>query len=134
DPLERDPAKVEADVANGDVSEKAARQIYGVIVDNREATERERASLRRQRLTHATAPFAKAKTLGGSERLRATEGLAVRGERWCCAKCAADLGPLSGNYKERCARSDHDIQASNPLVGEPGRFIDPLPSSGHCSA
>jgi len=24
-------------------------------------------------------------------------------------------------------RSDHDIQASNPLVGEPSRFIDPLP-------
>ena len=37
DPLERDPAKVEADVANGDVSEKAAREIYGVILDNAEA-------------------------------------------------------------------------------------------------
>src|SRR4029078_12999098 len=96
DALERGPAKVEADVANGDVSEKAARKIYGVIMNDRAATEHERASLRKQRLTHATAPFAKAKIAGGSERLRATEGLAVRGERWCCARCAADLGPLSG--------------------------------------
>ncbi|HEY2337409.1 MAG TPA: acetone carboxylase subunit gamma, partial [Burkholderiales bacterium] len=31
------------------------------------------------------------------------------------------------NYKERCARSDLPIQASNPLVGDPRRFIDPLP-------
>jgi N-methylhydantoinase B len=127
DPLERDPAKVEADVANGDVSERAAREIYGVIVGDREHTERERAARRRQRLAKATAPFAAAKKLEGKVRLQATEGLAVRGARWCCAKCATDLGPLRGNYKEHCARSDQEIQASNPLVGDPRRFIDPLP-------
>ncbi|HEV7476254.1 MAG TPA: hydantoinase B/oxoprolinase family protein, partial [Burkholderiales bacterium] len=127
DPLDRDPAKVEADVANGDVSETAARKIYGVILDNKEQTEKERAARRKQRLTKATAPFAPAKTLEGRERLRATESLAVRGANWCCAKCAADLGPMKGNYKERCARSDQPIQASNPLVGDPRRFIDPLP-------
>jgi len=59
--------------------------------------------------------------------LHATEGLAVRGGHWCCAKCAADLGSLKSNYKDRCARSDREIQASNPLVGNPHRFIDPLP-------
>jgi N-methylhydantoinase B len=127
DPLERDPAKVEADVANGDVSEKTAREIYGVILDNGEQTEKERAAQRKQRLEKATAPFLPAKKLEGKERLRATESLAVRGANWCCAKCAADLGPLRGNYKERCARSDRAIQASNPLVGDPRRFIDPLP-------
>ena len=51
----------------------------------------------------------------------------MRGGNWCCAKCAADLGPLRGNYKERCARVDQPIQAANPLVGDPRRFIDPLP-------
>ena len=127
DPLERDPAKVEADVANGNVSEKAAREIYGVILDNKELTEHERQSRRKQRLQKATAPFSPAKPLGGQETLRATDALAVRGGHWCCAKCAADLGPVKRNYKERCARSDLPIQASNPLVGDPRRFIDPLP-------
>jgi rubrerythrin len=114
-------------VANGDVSEAAAREIYGVTLDNKEQTEKDRAARRKQRLTKATAPFAPAKTLEGKERLRATESLAVRGANWCCAKCAADLGPMKGNYKDRCARSDQPIQASNPLVGDPRRFIDPLP-------
>ena len=31
DPLERDPAKVQADIDNGDVTEKAALEIYGVV-------------------------------------------------------------------------------------------------------
>jgi N-methylhydantoinase B len=127
DPLERDPAKVAADVANGDVSTDSAKKIYGVIIGDADATAHERNSLRKQRLQKATAPFSPAKPLGGKETLRATETLAVRGGHWCCAKCAADLGPLKENYKERCARSDLPIQASNPLVGDPRRFIDPLP-------
>jgi N-methylhydantoinase B len=127
DPLERDPAKVAADVANGDVSADSAKKIYGVIIGDADATAHERNSLRKQRLQKATAPFPAAKPLGGKETLRATETLAVRGGHWCCAKCAADLGPLKQNYKERCARGDLPIQASNPLVGDPRRFIDPLP-------
>jgi N-methylhydantoinase B len=67
----------------------------------------------------------------GTERLRATENLAVRGSgksaRWCCASCATDLGPVSQNYKAGCVRSDLAIQSSNPVVGDPKRFIDPLP-------
>lgn len=49
DPLERDPAKVEADVANGDVSVEAAKSIYGVIIGDATATvaERERRRLER---------------------------------------------------------------------------------------
>jgi N-methylhydantoinase B len=131
DPLERDPAKVAADVGNGDVSEESARQIYGVIINNEKETERERASLRRQRLERANHPFAPAAKLDGKVRYLATENLAVREHgkalHFACAKCAADLGPLTGNYKTRCARSDRAIEASNPLVGEPKRFIDPLP-------
>ena len=32
DPLDRDPAKVQADVDNGDVSEKTAKTVYGVVL------------------------------------------------------------------------------------------------------
>mgnify|MGYP003693671565 CR=1 FL=1 len=40
DPLERDPAKVEADINNGDVSAMAARAIYGVVLGDAGATEK----------------------------------------------------------------------------------------------
>jgi N-methylhydantoinase B len=126
DPLERDPAKVLADVENGDVSETAAREIYGVILNDSERTRKERAAKRQQRLERARS-HPPAKTLDGKPRAQATENLAVIGKHWCCAKCSADLGPLQENYKDRCARSDRPIQESNPLVGEPKRFIDPLP-------
>jgi hypothetical protein len=31
------------------------------------------------------------------------------------------------NYKAGCVRNDLPITASNPIVGDPGRFIDPVP-------
>jgi hypothetical protein len=37
------------------------------------------------------------------------------------------LGPISHNYKSYCVRNDMPIQASNPIVGDPQRFIDPTP-------
>jgi hypothetical protein len=38
-----------------------------------------------------------------------------------------DLGPVEKNYKDGCVRNDLPIGASNPIVGDPRRFIDPLP-------
>jgi acetone carboxylase gamma subunit len=57
----------------------------------------------------------------------ATENLAVRGQRWSCAKCTTDLGSTRENYKAGCVRNDVPIKASNPIVGDPARFIDPTP-------
>ncbi len=51
----------------------------------------------------------------------------MRTGRWCCAKCATDLGPVAQNYKAGCVRNDLPVTASNPIVGDPRRFIDPLP-------
>jgi N-methylhydantoinase B len=126
DPLERDPAKVQADVNNGDVSEKSAKAIYGVVLGDDKATARERARMRKQRLASSRA-FPAARKLDGKVSFLATENLAVRGGHWSCAKCAADLGAMAENYKARCARSDLPIQASNPIVGDPRRFIEPTP-------
>ena len=131
DPLERDPAKVEADVANGDVSAGTAKSVYGVVIGDADATERERKTQKAQRLSSASHPFQKPQKLEGRIDSLATESLAIRGKgndaHWSCAKCATDLGPASGNYKAACARSDRAIQASNPIVGDPKRFIDPTP-------
>jgi len=114
--------KVRADVENGDVSAEAAREIYGVVLDDSQATE----SLRREkRLARVREPMGR--KLDAKESLRATENLSIRGGRWCCAKCATDLGPASTNYKSGCVRNDLPITASNPIVGDPRRFIDPLP-------
>jgi N-methylhydantoinase B len=124
DPLERDPAKVAVDVENGDVSSEAAKTIYGVVIGDAEATERERNRLRHLRLHNSKA---RSKKLDGPVRFLATENLAVRGERYACAKCAADLGSIKDNYKLGCVRKDLPIEASNPIVGDPKRFIDPLP-------
>jgi N-methylhydantoinase B len=126
DPLERDPAKVQADVDNGDVSEQAAREIYGVVLSDPQAT-----ALERDRLRFARVGKRSGTKLEGEVRLLVTESLAVRGNgksaRWCCAKCATDLGSRSENYKTGCVRNDLPITASNPLVGDPRRFIDPTP-------
>jgi N-methylhydantoinase B len=125
DPLERDPAKVAADVANGDVSEKAALEIYGVILGDERGTERRRTELRSRRIQGSTKHVSKtnSKTL-----FLATENLAVYENRhYGCAKCGADLGPVSQNYKDHCVRNDLPIEASNPIAGDPKRFIDALP-------
>jgi N-methylhydantoinase B len=125
DPLERDPAKVEADVANGDVSEKAALEIYGVVSGDARATERRRADLRARRIQGTSK---KASKLTAPVVLRATENLAIhKGMRYGCAKCATDLGSVHENYKNACVRNDLPIEASNPIAGDPKRFIDPLP-------
>jgi N-methylhydantoinase B len=123
DPLERDAAKVETDVANTDVSVEAARSIYGVIVGDAKATRAERERLRLERIGGKPS----GRKLSGTVGLRPTENLAVRDGHWCCAKCATDLGPLRDNYKAHCVRLDSPIRSSNPIVGDPARFIDPKP-------
>src|SRR5207302_6606751 len=74
DPLERDPAKVAADVENGDVSADAAKALYGVVLGDAEATERERNRIRRLRLHNSKT---RSKKLDGPVRFLATENLAV---------------------------------------------------------
>jgi N-methylhydantoinase B len=123
DPLERDPAKVEADVANTDVSVEAAKSIYGVVIGDAKATVAERARRRLERIGGKPS----GKKLDRKVELQATENLTVRGGRWSCTKCATDLGPVKENYKKHCVRLDRPIQSSNPIVGDPARFIDPTP-------
>jgi N-methylhydantoinase B len=107
------------------VSEKAALEIYGVVLGDAKATERRRADIRVRRIQGTSKTAAK---LGTAVRLLATENLAIHENmRYGCAKCAADLGPVSQNYKDYCVRNDLPIEASNPIAGDPKRFIDPLP-------
>jgi len=107
------------------VTEKAALEIYGVVLGDVRGTERRRHELRARRVQGHGKP---AKKMSAKRAFLATEGLAIyENKHYGCAKCASDLGPVSHNYKDYCVRNDLPIQASNPIVGEPGRFIDPLP-------
>jgi N-methylhydantoinase B len=115
---------VETDIDNGDVSALAARDIYGVVLGDAAATEQLRKEMRARRIEGHPIPV---KKLDGKPKMRVTDNLAIYGDHYGCAKCAQDLGPVSHNYKSHCVRRDRPIQASNPIVGEPGRFIDPTP-------
>ena len=111
-----------ADVENGDVSVDAAKAIYGVVIGDPAATALERDRQRFKRIGKRSG-----KQLDGEPELLATENLAVKRGRWCCAKCSTDLGSIETNYKLGCVRNDLPIEASNPIVGDPQRFIDPTP-------
>ena len=130
DPMDRDPEAVRADLDNFAVTPDAARDIYGVVLDaegriDANATEAHRAAVRAARVNgHG----GENRTRNGRELMRASENLAVKqddaGKFWSCTKCDADLGPLEALYKDGCIREDRHIATSNPLVGEPDRFID----------
>ena len=69
--------------------------------------------------------------LSGEVIARVTDNLDVRrigsGLRTACAKCAADLGSVSDNYKDHCVRRESDVSAANPNIGVYRRYIDDRP-------
>jgi N-methylhydantoinase B len=133
DPMEREPVLVLEDWENGAVTLKAAREIYGVVIDEKRwaldfaATRQLRETTRKNRIAHIAV---KPRKLQG-EAIRITENLLVRLDgktpHHCCAKCDADLGPASDNYKDHCLREDNPIERSSPLAGDPRRFLDDEP-------
>ena len=131
DPMERDPLLVEQDVEALAVSVESARAAYGAVIDpgtlraDLEATRELRAQVRLERVKRHGRPVARRH---GKPVLAATDALAVKvdelGRFMACATCGASLGSLRENYKAHCIQEDHPIGRSNPLVGDPARFID----------
>jgi N-methylhydantoinase B len=133
DPLERDPEAVRKDVYLEDISLRAAREIFCVVlvgegedlrVDAGATTALRHAALT-ERLGREPRPY------GGPRLLivrQITEYLdLVDRERvpWlACSRCGHPLGPARENYKLGCHRIDRPIQAAHTLIGEPQRFID----------
>jgi N-methylhydantoinase B len=135
DPMERDPALVAEDWSNGAVTLAAARDIYGVVIDETArtadlaATASLRAATRRARVERAEAP--PPKKLSGEVLLKVTDNLVLRdehdGPHHACVKCGADLGPAQENYKEHCLYEVRPIAHAVPLSGDPKRYIDAVP-------
>ncbi len=131
DPLDRDPAALQADLDGLAVTPEAARTIFGAVIDqagrvDAEATAENRARIRAAIAAERQGPAPQ--PLPGAVLVEASDTLQVRANggdaHWACGRCSADLGPVSTNYKESCLRRDQPISASNPLVGDPARFID----------
>ena len=133
DPLERDPERVRADVIDDRcVSITAAREIYGVVINNEgvvdmEATRRLRSSRRDANRKRDGSVV----LLAGAVISELTDGLELRresdGVHAACARCSADLGPARANYKDSCVRRDADITSANPHIGDYRRYIDERP-------
>jgi N-methylhydantoinase B len=98
DPLRRDADAVRADVQEGLLDAAAAERVYGVVLADGEldaaATERARRAARAERLGRdpgdEVAPPEGAQLVG--DLLHVVDG------RWWCN--GADLGPVTGNYKD----------------------------------
>ncbi len=126
DPLDREPESVRADVEQYSVTAEAAKQIYGVVLAegaiDMAATEALRNERRAQRKGNGRVERSDEPVV-----VELTENLHLRGGNYCCAKCAAKLAQRDSNYKDGCVCEDHAVSSSNPLIGDPVRFIDDDP-------
>jgi N-methylhydantoinase B len=131
DPIERDPERVREDVEVEDISREAARDIFRVVLvgEEPEVDHAATAALRRQAIVDR---------LGRDPRppvsprppvlMHVTEYLdlvaADGGRKLACTRCGHELCAVGENYKDHALRLDRPIQAANPLIGDPQRFID----------
>jgi N-methylhydantoinase B len=114
DPMKRDPRAVFEDWQTTAVTARAAREIYGVVIEE----------------SSGTLDLESTKALrAGKRRARVGSGLKPRRltPHYSCSECDADLGPSSDNYKDHCIREDNPITHAVPLAGDPHRYIDADP-------
>ena len=120
DPLERDPACVSMDVANGYVSAQCAQSMYGVVLDESSlavdlaATKEMRAALRAGRTDQPRHPPGRADDFSGLPEV--ANGLVnVRGQ-WHCRACGAALARDAQDPKSGCASRVRPLAAAGPWV------------------
>ena len=97
DPLDRDPARVQADVEEGRIATAEAEQIYGVIAGDAAATQRRRDELRARRLAGAS-PAKRALRAADVANLAAGDPLPLYPgvvQRGCVAFAEASGAPLA---------------------------------------
>ncbi|MBT5675022.1 MAG: hypothetical protein HOJ07_04980, partial [Rhodospirillaceae bacterium] len=127
------PERIEHDLEHLNITPEAARELFGAVLDADDhvdvaATEENRKQIMAARVQRLGNGHGARDIHSGEASLPAGDNLAVYGSgdaaRWACARCAADLGPLSDNYKDLCLREDLPVSDSNPLVGDPADFVD----------
>jgi N-methylhydantoinase B len=127
DPLRREPERVLADIDRAGLTAEAAERVYCVVIRDgdvdEQATAATRRARRRQRL-HGTEPGEPLEPPPGARRVGDIL-YAIDGRWWCNG---ADLGPLGGNYRERCVVREtparvisrefdaHDVEMADKIV------------------
>ena len=118
DPLDREPERVVADVANGYVSTEVANSIYGVVLTASRELDQAATEWRRKAIVDERSQWRPASALPGSaEALAAARTVAATGEppravheyvvaqdtgaerEYACTRCGQSLGGYGGNYK-----------------------------------
>jgi N-methylhydantoinase B len=133
DPLERDPEAVRKDVYLEDISSRAARETFCVALTGRDedlrvdtsATVELRHRALIERLGREPRPYAGPRLTVVRQVTEYLDLVDRGGARWlACHRCGQPFGPAHENYKLHCHLNTRRIQAANPLIGEPERFID----------
>jgi N-methylhydantoinase B len=131
DPLERDGGVVAQDVLNGAVSKKAAKDIYGVVLNPRGelsvgTTEKQRQKMRKKRLDKALSGKTSDENADRNETTypppEVVESLQDGPKVVRCVKCRHDLGEFGQDWTGSC-------QVKSVLPTEAGPLMKPL--SGH---
>ena len=138
DPLERDPARVLLDIERGNVSPGWAREVYGVVLDDKNshlpdslpgslhidqaATQARRAELRRARLD--TIPVHDRRKIDVRRARPIAEGLVLADGTIACRKCNGEICSKNENYKLSCAVIEQSITAANPHILDPKTYVD----------
>lgn len=130
DPLLRDPELVAADLAGRKISEKAAREIYGVVLRDDgqadlNATERWRGELRQRRAGGDAQATRRVATRPNAEMMPLDDNLVLRDNVVRCAHCDTDLGARNGEYLANALWREQDPLSAGPSMrAEPSLFVD----------
>jgi N-methylhydantoinase B len=127
DPLDREPARVAADVAEGRFSPEDAVRVYGVVVGDPAATERQRAALRQARLERAQAPLRQvtpARTVPAEDAQPLFPGVLQRGAVAYAAESGAPLAVAPGHWTDGCPVLVERLWDDGPAV-EYRAYLDP---------
>ncbi|HZQ59562.1 MAG TPA: hydantoinase B/oxoprolinase family protein [Acidimicrobiales bacterium] len=127
DPLDRDPALVEADVTDGRFSPADAAHVYGVVVGDAAATARQRAKLRQARLSSATPaarPVEDAPPLDAASAQPLFPGVVQCGAVAYAADSGAALAVAPDHWTDGCPVLVERLWADGPGV-EYRTYLDP---------
>lgn len=132
DPLRRELAAIVRDLDDGNVSQKAAHDLYGAVVRqdgsvDEPASNAHREAIRTDRLKRLRKSATPAKRKG-EKLFSGSPSLDVRSDGtsrfFCCSACDTPLGDVSDNYKLQCLVDYDPVEASNPNILPPSLHVD----------